>query len=124
LESKEKSLRYRFTKDDRLLTRAQFVHLSTHARKVHSQHFIAFFETSSHHHSRLGITVSRKVGNAVTRNRIKRLAREYFRQNRRTLEHHWDIHVIAKKEAADSGHHAVFGSLEKLFKRIESFQDE
>jgi ribonuclease P protein component len=124
LEPIFKSLRYRFTKDDRLLTRAQFIHLATHARKVQSQHFIAFFETSAYHRSRLGITVSRKVGNAVMRNRIKRLAREYFRQNRRTLEHHWDIHVIAKKQAADSGNKAVFGSLEKLFKRIESFQDE
>ncbi len=113
-------MNYRFTKADRLLKRAQFVHLATQAKKVHSHLFVAFFEPSPHGSSRIGITVSRKVGNAATRNRIKRLVREYFRQNRRTLEHPWDIHVIAKKEAAESGNQAVTGSLEKIFKRIEA----
>jgi len=120
LESKDKSLNNRFTKSDRLLSRSQFVHLANQAKKVRSHLFIAFFEPSPHASSRIGITVSRKVGNAVTRNRLKRLAREYFRQNRRTLEHPWDIHVIAKREAAGSGYRAVFGSLEKIFKRIEA----
>ena len=113
-------MNYRFTKSDRLLTRAQFVHLANQAKKAKSHLFIAFFEPSPKPSSRIGITVSRKVGNAVTRNRIKRLAREYFRQNRRTLEHPWDIHVIAKREAAASDYQAVFGSLEKIFKRIEA----
>lgn len=116
----EGSLNYRFAKTDRLLKRAQFVHLATQGKKVHSHLFLAFFEPGPCASSRIGITVSRKVGNAATRNRIKRLVREYFRQNRRTLEHPWDIHVIAKKEAAASGNPAVFGSLEKIFKRIEN----
>lgn len=120
LESKETSLNCRFTKSDRLLKRAQFVHLANQAKKVGSHLFIAFFEPSPHASSRIGITVSRRVGNAATRNRLKRLAREYFRQNRRTLEHPWDIHVIAKRKAAGSGYQAVFGSLEKIFKRIEA----
>ena len=48
---------------------------------------------------RLGITVSRKVGNAVTRNHIKRLLREFFRQNK-DLFPPADYNIIAKQGAA------------------------
>jgi ribonuclease P protein component len=46
---------------------------------------------------RLGITVSRKVGDAVVRNRIKRLVREYFRVSKEHLPPSRDVLVIARK---------------------------
>lgn len=45
---------------------------------------------------RIGITVSRQVGNAVRRNRIKRLVREAFRKHRSLLPSACDLVVIAK----------------------------
>jgi ribonuclease P protein component len=50
--------------------------------------------------SRLGLTVSRKVGNAVVRNRVKRRIREWFRRERHEFEGVWDVVVIARREAA------------------------
>lgn len=47
--------------------------------------------------TRLGITVTRRVGNAVRRNRIKRLVREWFRQRGDGLGA-CDLVVIAKRE--------------------------
>ena len=46
---------------------------------------------------RLGITVTRKVGGAVTRNRIKRRFREVFRRHRQELKPHLDIVVNAHR---------------------------
>jgi ribonuclease P protein component len=46
---------------------------------------------------RLGITVTRKVGNAVRRNRIKRLVREWFRCRQQELSP-CDLVVIAKRD--------------------------
>ena len=50
--------------------------------------------------ARLGLTVSRRVGGAVTRNRVKRRIREWFRRNRSALPLDRDLVVIARPAAA------------------------
>jgi len=50
--------------------------------------------------ARIGITASRKVGNAVVRNRIKRRVREWYRRHRCELRGDEDVVVIARKPAA------------------------
>jgi ribonuclease P protein component len=50
--------------------------------------------------ARLGITVSRRVGNAVVRARVKRQIREWFRRNRDRAPMRRDIVVIARPTAA------------------------
>jgi len=49
---------------------------------------------------RLGITVSRKVGNAVVRNRVKRHIREWFRNARGAMRPGIDLLVIGRRGAA------------------------
>jgi ribonuclease P protein component len=63
-----------------------------------TQYFIAFvLDRGDGGESRLGITVTRKVGGAVRRNRIKRLVREWFR-SRRSEFGSCDLVLIAKRE--------------------------
>lgn len=73
--------------------------------------------------SRLGVTVSRKVGNAVCRNRIKRWAREYFRQVRSQLATVADLSVIAKPGAARLAHHEFDQELQEAFRRLRLHAD-
>lgn len=110
-----------FEKGDRLLHRPDFIRLSTYGKRYYNQHFIVYFIKNNHNRCRLGITVTRKVGKAAKRNRIKRLAREYFRQNRHIFRDHWDISLIAKKRSADISNKTAFLSLENIFARIATY---
>lgn len=51
----------------------------------------------------LGLTVSKKVGAAVERNRVKRRIREWFRHNRAALPERAALVVIARRGAAEIG---------------------
>jgi len=68
--------------------------------------------------TRLGITVTKKVGKAAERNKIKRLIREYFRQNRHHITGNWDINLIAKKEAANQESDRILESVRQIFDNL------
>ena len=63
---------------------------------------------------RLGITVSRKVGGAVVRNRVKRRVREWFRARRGSLGSGLDWVVIARAPAAGLAREAAEDELSRL----------
>ena len=107
-----------FTKADRILKRSEFLKLSILGKKTQNRHFIVIFSPGRFQRTRLGVTVARKVGNAPTRNRIKRFSREYFRLNRHIITGYWDINIIAKKRAADLSSGQAFLSLKEVFKNI------
>jgi ribonuclease P protein component len=89
-----------FPKSARLRKRPEYLSLSRTGKKIHTHNFVVISQNSDRGESRLGITVSGKVGNAVARNRIKRLIREVFRRRRAELGNPIDVLVIAKHGAA------------------------
>lgn len=80
------------------LRRADFLRITRHGRRHSSEFFLVFrLDRSDGGAARLGITVTRKVGKAVRRNRIKRIVREWFRGRRQELKS-CDLVVIAKRD--------------------------
>jgi ribonuclease P protein component len=67
--------------------------------------------------ARLGLAVSRRVGGAVVRNRVKRRVREWFR-HRRGLLAGLDLVVTARPAAAALDQFAVARTLEALLSRL------
>ena len=88
-----------FPKALRLTRRREFLLLQREGRRRHSEAFVVLRHPAGGSTSRLGITVSSRVGNAVARNRVKRLVREFFRTRRHELRAAVDLVVIAKPGA-------------------------
>ena len=105
-------------KKARLLKRAQFLKLSKQGKKVYRDSFLALVSVSKAHNNRIGITVSKKVGNAIERNRIKRIIREYFRHNKENISGPKDINIIARKGLTSLANRQIFEKLDKLFAKI------
>lgn len=105
----------RFPKHHRLLKRPEFLSLAKTNQKVQNHHFIVLYALKDENGSRLGVTVTKRVGNAVIRNRIKRYCREYFRHHGKRFRTPVDINIIAKREAVNLTGSEVAASLEQLF---------
>ncbi len=118
IDSPVEVTQFRLKKADRILKRSDFVLLSDLGKKVSDRFFVILYMPGRFDRPRMGVTVSKRIGNAVTRNRLKRLSREYFRLNRGRIRRAWDINIIAKKSAATMPSSKIFASLGGLFDRI------
>ena len=64
--------------------------------------------------NRLGISVSKKVGNSVVRHRLTRLIRESYRLNEAEFENSLDIVVVARPQAKDRTYQEIESALMHL----------
>src|SRR4051812_11875163 len=88
----------RLLRSDRLRKRFEFRRVRNEGRRVHTASFVIQVASRAEPGARLGLTVSRKSGSSVRRNRIKRLLREAFRLQRETFPQHADLVIIAKDQ--------------------------
>jgi ribonuclease P protein component len=116
--NKQAAVSFELKKTHKIRDRWEFVDLSRSGKKLQDHFFVVLYAPGAFAWSRLGITVSRRVGNAVERNRLKRIIREWFRMNRASAAAPWDVNIIAKKSAAGLSSHRVIQSLEKIFETL------
>jgi ribonuclease P protein component len=114
-----------FGRDRRVRKRSEFIHIQAASRRVTTPHFVLLVAARApgcarETPARLGFIVTRKVGCAVERNRIKRVCRECFRQWKGLLPDGVDLVVVARQGAQTLGLanvRAEWGAVSSLLRR-------
>lgn len=106
-----------FPKRVRLRRRREYLAVQRGGGRVGTRHFVVYARRNGDREARLGITVSRKVGKAVARNRIKRLVREAFRRNRHKMPRGFDVVFVARQGQPTPAYAEVVAELLSAAKR-------
>jgi len=83
---------------------------------ANKQFVIYVLRKEEHPHFRIGLSVSKKIGNAVMRNKIKRYIREIFYELNNDIDHNNDYVIIARKPVSDMDYHEIRKSLIHVLK--------
>jgi ribonuclease P protein component len=110
-------------KCERIRKRTEYLAVQGHGRKLASEHFLLFVLQRATPHAaapaevRGGFTVTRKVGGAVVRNRVKRRLREVFRRHKGWFPAGSEIVLVARPNAARLGYADVEREIGRLAAR-------
>jgi ribonuclease P protein component len=110
------------------LRRGEFVRVQQQGRRIHTAHFILLLlrapARDANPYTRLGVTVGRRVGGAVQRNRIKRLVREVFRRNRPLFPPEYDVVLVGRPGAERLDYASVRNELVRAQAAIERIRKQ
>ena len=110
-------------KCERIRKRTEYLSVQGCGRKLHSDNFLVFVlkrpseEGAAKARVRFGTTVTKKVGGAVVRNRVKRMVRETYRQHKSWFPAGADVVLVAKRSAAGLRLRDVEREIERLCAR-------
>jgi ribonuclease P protein component len=113
------SFRQRSSDRGRLSRSAEFERVYRQGRSTANRHLVLYaFPNPASERPRLGLSVSRKVGGAVARNKVKRMLRESFARLEPTLRDGHDVVLVARPSAAElverEGRAGVDAALDEL----------
>src|SRR4051812_48897684 len=98
-------------KSARLRKRPEYLAVQRRGRKIQSEHFFLLLVPSDR--TRIGVTITSKVGKAVVRSRLRRWVREHVRRHKGALPL-GELVIIAKGSAATATHPAIDDDLGRL----------
>lgn len=105
-------------KDYRIKKNKEFQDVFQHGKSTANRQFVVYvLDKQDVEHFRIGLSVSKKIGNAVVRNRVKRLIRQFFLEHKEAVDQKKDYVIIARKPVAEMNYQEVKGSLQHVLKR-------
>ena len=98
----------------RITEKSEYQRVFSQGEKLWGRLFVCYVQVETAAECRLGLVVSRKVGGAVVRNRVKRYIREFFRLNRHRLVPGLQLVVVARMASAMLDGNTCARELERL----------
>ncbi|HOK08918.1 MAG TPA: ribonuclease P protein component [Candidatus Hydrogenedens sp.] len=110
---------FSFSKEYRLRKKKDFEYVFEKGKRFSGKGLVCYWFSDEVSGNKLGIVVSKKVGQSVERNRIKRYIREYYRLNRPRFLKSGTLIVVARPEVSNWDHQQIDAELEQLLKTAE-----
>ena len=85
----------------------EFRNVYQNGKSYANKYLVMYLYRNGKEESRLGISVSKKVGNSVVRHRLARLIRESCRLNREKFHSGWDVVIVARPGAKGKTYHEI-----------------
>lgn len=115
----------RMKKEFRIKKNEEFQYAFKNGKSFANRQLVIYYvEKKDQQHFRIGLSVGKKIGNAVTRNRIKRYLRQAFQELESNIKYPYDIVIIARQPTKDMEYIEIKKSLthllykERLLKKV------
>lgn len=105
-------------KEYRIKKNSEFQHAFKFGKSFANRQLVIYYvEREDQEHFRIGLSVGKKIGNAVTRNRIKRYLRQAFHELKDKITYPYDIVIIARHPTKNMQYKEIKKSLMHLLSR-------
>lgn len=105
---------YNFPKKHHLREKKMFEYVFKHGKKISGEGLVCYWLSDEQMGNKLGIVVSKKVGQSVKRNRIKRYIREFYRLNCPYFCKTGALIVVARHGISTWDHQQIDAELKRL----------
>lgn len=99
---------------ERLRKNKEFSRVFKLGKALVGQRIVVYTLENSLSYSRVGVTVSRKLGGAVERNQLKRIMREAWRTHEGRMRKGFDLVLVPRRKAKDASFHEISQELQQL----------
>jgi ribonuclease P protein component len=101
----------------------QFNQVYKRGQSIVNKQVVLYYMRNQLEENQVGFSVSKKVGNAVTRNRVKRLMKEVYRLYENQLKQNYDLVFVARVRTKDASYGAIEKAMLDCFKKAQILKE-
>jgi len=107
----------------RLRSNEDFKRIYKSGKSYWNRNLVIYVKSNGLEHIRVGFTVTKKIGNSVVRNKIRRRMKEIFRKNFDNIKEGYDIILVPKKNVVDISYQELESAMIHIFKLANVLKD-